>query len=127
MVAPYESYSQPYAVYDTTKVDVINRLVRLHPAREHKADTAAEQLVVMEYQKILDTIPLTPAKQVAPLRKFQFKENIPAYVAAKQVKRQEVKTQVVTRTLQAVIKQNVVVQGGNVFIDVPGSIIERLK
>ncbi len=105
VVAPYGSYSQPYAVYDTTQVDVINRLVRLYPAKEHKADTAAEQLVIMEYQKLLDTIPLVPAKQVAPLRKFQFKENTPAYVVQRQTQRQEVKTQVVTQTLQAVVRQ----------------------
>lgn len=129
MVTPYGAYSQPY-VYDNnvTQVDVINRHVRLQPAKAVQKDYAAEALFAMEYQKVLDTIPLTPAKQVAPLRKFEFKKNTPAYVATKQQQRstQTVQTETVTQVYQAVVQQNVVVQGGNVLLDVPPQVLERI-
>lgn len=129
MVTPYGGYSQPY-VYDNnvTQVDVINRHVRLQPAKAVQKDYAAEALFAVEYQKVLDTIPLTPAPQVAPLRKFQFKNNTPAYVAKQQQRSTQTtqQTQTVTQVYQAVVQQNVVVQGGNVLLDVPPQVLERI-
>ncbi len=129
-MTPYAGYSQPY-VYDNnvTQVDVINRHVRLQPARAVKKDYEAEALFAAEYQKILDTIPLTPAPQVAPLRKFEFKKNTPAYVVSQQRTRRSsetVQTETVTQVYQAVVQQNVVVQGGNVLVDVPPHVLEKI-
>src|SRR4051812_22679844 len=75
-VTPYGGYYQPYT-YDT--VDVINRQLRLYPAKQPQKDVLGERVFAMEYQKVLDTIPITPRKEVAPLRRFQFVNNTPPY------------------------------------------------
>ncbi len=130
IVTPYNNYSQPY-VYDdvkVTKVDVINRQLRLYPAQQPQKDELAEYAFALEYQKIIETMPLTPRKQVSPLRQFQFKNNSPAYVAKQQEKntQQNVQTEVVTKTFQAYVQQNIVVKNGHVLLDVPPHALEKI-
>ncbi len=120
-------FVQPYAYEDVAQVDIVNRQLKLYPAQQKQLDTFGEYVFSKEYQEVLNTILLTPRKEVAPLRKFAFKNNTPAYVAKQQQKTsQKIETQVVTQTLQAMVQQNVVVQDGNVLLDVPPSILERI-
>jgi hypothetical protein len=76
VVTPYGNYSQPYAYEDVdiTQVDVINRQLKLYPTKQPQKDVLGEYVFAMEYQKILDTIPLTPAKQGSPAAEIRIQE-----------------------------------------------------
>lgn len=119
----YDNYKNAQA----NRVDVINQQLQLQPAKAHQIDTIAEQIFALEYQKVLEAIPLTPRKQVAPLRRFEFKNNTPAYVVKQQVqKQQNFQTETVTQTFQAVVQQSIVVGGDNVVLDGSPHILNKI-
>ncbi len=63
--------------YKKEVIEVINRHVQAAPV-EMKPNLAAE-VFLLEYNKILETIPISSNK--LPLRKFEFINNTPAYVS----------------------------------------------
>ena len=117
----------PYDYNNETTVNVVNRQISIAPAKgSYKNDPAVEKALKDQWSMLTNSIPISPAPQ--PLRQFQFNSNWPVTPAARPVQSrftQTVQTQTVTQTLQGVIRQNLVVQGGAVAIDVPPAVIQQ--
>jgi hypothetical protein len=129
-VAPYQQpfyYSTPYNYdVDVQKVDVINRQVSISPLKAPQKDLPTEQALAKQWQDVTSAIPISPRKDY--LRKFQFTKNWPTVAPAKTVQKQQQKVefQTTTQVLYGAVRQNIVIQGGTVSLDVPPALLAPL-
>lgn len=123
------SYGEPYYVksYDDeiTTINVVNRQVSLSPLKVAKPDPLVDKALKHQWELVTGAIPISPAPQ--NLRRFQFVKNWPTVPAAQRVQNRSAQVvQTETRILTGVVRQNLVIQGGTVVVDLPPDLVKQI-